>query len=266
MAPCVTSWEDLIMVSEEADPETNAFRYTMFAAVDDDVVYYGQLAMPRHKISLRQLTSSLNPISDDDLFPQWPATGVDLTQAPEKLPDNIYIKRPNLSMYDVFKEHGVLSLLPKGLMQEAQAMQVISRNPHPNIVAFYGCRVRRGRITGLVLDRYPYNLTEYVRNGVGAIDTEVFMRTLEAAIHHLHSLGWAHNDLNPGNILVNEAGMPILIDFGSSLEIGKKLGTSRGTKGWIEEDMKEYTTSEKRHDISALLKIRAWLEKPSFRD
>jgi serine/threonine protein kinase len=47
----------------------------------------------------------------------------------------------------------------------------------------------------------------------------------------------AHNDLNPRNILVNEAGMPVLIDFGSPHEMSKKLTTSRGTKGW---DRREY--------------------------
>lgn len=58
--------------------------------------------------------------------------------------------------------------------------------------------------------------------------------------------------------------MPILIDFGSSHEIGKKLSTSRGTKGWIDEDMTKCTTSEKRHDIYALGRIRKWLNEPTF--
>ncbi|PNY29104.1 MAP kinase kinase kinase win1 [Tolypocladium capitatum] len=80
----------------------------------------------------------------------------------------------------------------------------------------------------------------------------------------LDSLGWAHNDLNPGNILVNEVGMPVLIGFGSSHEVGIRLTTSRGTKGCIDVDMKDYTTSEKRHDISALAKIRVRLNKPTF--
>lgn len=92
------------------------------------------------------------------------------------------------------------------------------------------------------------------------------MKALEGGIHHLRLLGWAHNDLNPGNVLVNETGMPILIDFGSSHPIGAKLTFSRGTKGWIDEDMKDYTMSEKRHDISALCKIRSWLDAPIFED
>lgn len=59
---------------------------------------------------------------------------------------------------------------------------------------------------------------------------------------------------------------PVLIDFGSSHEVGKKLTTSRGTKGWIDGDMNDYTMSEKRHDISALGKIWEWLDKPTFED
>ncbi|KAH6700696.1 kinase-like domain-containing protein [Leptodontidium sp. MPI-SDFR-AT-0119] len=264
MVPQVTNWEELALLSEEFDTETSEFRYTMFAVVDDDAVYFGQLNIPKLEISFQQLTSALSPIPDEDIFPEWPHSGVTLTQAPEVLPANIYIKRPSLALYDVFKEHNVLRLLPQGLMEEAQAMQVLSQHPHPNIIRYYGCQVRRGRITGLVLDRHPNDLTEYLKHEIGTIDREPFMEALESAIHHLHSLDWAHNDLNPRNILVNEAGMPVLIDFGSCHEIGKKLTTSRGTKGWIDEDMKDYTTSEKRHDTSALAKIRVWLDKPIF--
>ncbi|KAK0111133.1 hypothetical protein ONS95_001509 [Cadophora gregata] len=178
MAPQVTNWEELTWLSEEFHPETGEFC----------------------------------PIPDEDVFPEWPRSKVTLTQAPEELPANVYIKRPSLDSYGVFKEDNDLHLLPKGLMEEAQAM-------------------------------------------------EPFLEALESAIHHLHSLNWAHNDLNPRNILVNEAGMPVLIDFGSSHEIGKKLTTSRGTKGWIDGDMKDYTTSEKRYDTPALAKIRVWLDK-----
>lgn len=57
------------------------------------------------------------------------------------------------------------------------------------------------------------------------------MQAPVSAIERLHSLDFAHNDLHPGNILVDEQGMSILTDFGSTRETGAKLGTSRGTKG-----------------------------------
>ena len=266
MSPEVTNWGELTFFSEEFDSQTGEFQCTTFAVVHDDVAYFGQLNIPKLEISFQQLSSALSPIPDYDIFPAWPPANVQLTQAPETVPADVYVKRPSLALYDVFKEHHVLYLLSQGLIEEAQVMEVLSRHPHPNIIRYYGCQVRRRRITGLVLDRYPADLTNYLKNGLGTIDKEPFMQALESAIHHLHSLGWAHNDLNPTNILVNKAGMPILIDLGSSHEIGKKLTTSRGTKGWIDEDMKDYTTSEKRHDIYALAKIRVWLDEPTFED
>ena len=90
------------------------------------------------------------------------------------------------------------------------------------------------------------------------------MDALESAVSHLHSLGLAHNDLHPGNILVDDKGAPVLRDFEAAREIGAKLGIRRGTGGWIEEEMKDYHTSDKNHDLFALGKIRAWLDNPSF--
>lgn len=265
MAPQVTAWEDLTLVDEEVDDETGEVRHTTFAVVDeDDTAYFGKSNHPKGNITFEQLTSALAPIPDDDIFPEWMPSDVELTRAQDTLPLNIYIKRPNLSMYDIFQEHNVLNLIPEGLLEEARAMEMLSQHLHPNIIRYHGCRVRRGRITGLVLDRHPHTLTDYLKNEVGSVDQEAFMKALSSAIYHLHSLGWAHNDLNPSNILVNEEGMPVLIDFGSAREIGAKLGTSRGTKGWIDSDMKDYHTSDKGHDFFALEKIRTWLNDPMF--
>ncbi|MBE3043324.1 protein kinase family protein [Candidatus Bathyarchaeota archaeon] len=266
MAPHITAWEDLTFFHEDVD-DASDIPYTVFAVIDeDDMAYFGKLDHPMRDITLQQLTSALAPVSDEDLFPEWPL-GAELTQAQDTLPSNIYVKRPDLALFKVFQEHNVLSLIPKGLLEEAETMEKISKHPHPYIVHYHGCRVRRGRITGLVLDRHPHTLADYLKNQVGSVDKEPFMRALTSAVDHLHSINFAHNDLHPGNILVNQQGMPVLIDFGSSREIGAKLGTSLGTKGWIEvEEMEDYDTSETGHDMFALEKIRAWLDAPTFDD
>ncbi len=89
------------------------------------------------------------------------------------------------------------------------------------------------------------------------------MAALELAVSHLHSLGLAHNDLNPKNVVPNTDYMPVLIDFGSCQYIGRDMGPSRGTIGWTDEQ-EPYTTSEARHDTFALKKFRTWLETPTF--
>lgn len=169
-----------------------------------------------------------------------------------------------LALYDVFKKHNVLRLIPKALLDEAQTMEFLTQHTNPHIVQYHGCRVRRGRIVGLVLNRHPHTLTDYLKDKVGTIEKEPFMDALISAIHHLHALGWAHNDLNPSNILVDTSGLPVLIDFGSAQPVGNKLGTSRGTDGWIDSSMDDYHTSETKHDEYAIEKIRSWLDAPIF--
>lgn len=147
-------------------------------------------------------------------------------------------------------------------------MEVLSKHPHPNIIKYHGCRSLRGYLTGIVLDRHGHDLNKYLKKKVGTIDKNPFMDALRSAIHHLHSLGWAHNDLNPSNVLVDDSvagGKPVLIDFDSARELGKLMGMSRGTSGWIEGRIEDYTTSRKEHDIFALDKIDAWLDNPTFK-
>lgn len=265
MAPQITSWEETLWVSEEVDEDTGVFQYTMFAVVDDDMIFYGQLTRPKSDISFEDASKCLTQIPDSEIFPKWPQA-VTLSQAPLDLPPDVFIKRPRLALYDVFLQHKVVHLLPQGLAEEAEALEAITGHPHPNIVGYHGCHVRRGYITGLVLDRHPHELKGYLRTGGVIQDKERFMESLESAVHHVHSLGWAHNDINPTNILIAEDGRPVLIDFGSTKRVGAKLSTIRGTAGWIDCEMKDYTTSETRHDTSALDKIRSWLEKPVFDD
>ncbi|KAF5554420.1 serine threonine kinase [Fusarium phyllophilum] len=265
MAPQLTSWEDLLWVSEEVDEDTGDLQYTMFAMLEDDMIYYGQLNKPKADISFQHATDSLVRIPDEEIFPRWPQD-LTLTKAPEELPPDAFVKRPGMALYDIFSKHKVVHLLPKGLMEEAEAMEVLGSKPHPNIVGYHGCHVRRGYITGLVFDRHPHDLKGYLKNGHTIQNKTLFIESLESAIYHLHLLGWAHNDLNPSNVLVANDGRPILIDFGSARRIGENLLTSRGTKGWIDCQMKDYTTSEKRHDTSALTKLRTWLDDPTFQD
>ena len=50
-------------------------------------------------------------------------------------------------------------------------------------------------------------------------------------------------------------GAPVLIDLGSCQPFGKRL-QSLGTEGWYEE---LFFTSEKKHDIYSMAKLREWM-------
>lgn len=153
----------------------------MFAVINsDDAIYYGELPTRKAEISFQQVMATLKPIPDSEIFPKLPLSGAkQFTQAPLELPANVqvFIKRPNISQYDVYKRYDVL-------VDDSEA----------------------------------------------------------------------------------SGGMPVLIDLGSAGKIGSLLGTSRGTSGWIEGRIEDYTTSKKEHDIFALEKMRLWLDNPTFDD
>ncbi|KAM0460818.1 hypothetical protein ACHAO4_001611 [Trichoderma viride] len=243
MVPEISSWEELRWVYEVVDDETGDLRYTEIAKVNEDKIFYGQISKPKANISVQEISASLSQIPDQEIFPRWPQAFT-ATKAPQELPPGICIKRPQIAMYDVFSKHKVVHILRNGLADEVEFMEMLRNQPHPNIVGYHGCHVRRGYITGLVLGRHPHDLNNYLKSGHAVQNKALFIESLQSAIDHLNTLGLAHNDLNPSNVLVAEDGSPILIDFDSARKIGEKLSTSRGTKGWIDCEMKDYTTSD----------------------
>ena len=262
MAPRVSHPRDLFFVSEgwENSP-IRKFCDTTFATVDtDDTIYFGLLPIRYAEITWDQYNEALKPVDFPELYPELPADAA-LTIAPEDGLGDVYIKRPQLRHYEEYAEQGATATLRQALLDEAKIMQQISQlAPHPNIVRYHGCRVRRGRITGLVMDKYDHNLTEHFYRKARPLDIPTFVAALKSAVKHLHASGFAHNDVNPANIMVDDYGMPVLIDFDSCCRIGEKLTRGRGTPGWIEGSMDDYITSEASHDIYALHKLREWME------
>lgn len=207
-------------------PKVAPFQHTTFGLVDeDDVAYFGKLYTPKSNIDFPQLTSALVPIPDEDIYPEWMPRNTKLTQAQETFSSDRFIKRPDLPLYDIFQDHNVLRLIQNELMGEMKAMEAMVKHPHPNIVKYHGCRVRRGRITGFVLDWHPDTLPGCLKTNIRSVGTESIMEALESAISHIHSLGWAHNDLDSHKIMVNEQGTPVLVDFGSAREAGAEFRT-----------------------------------------
>ncbi|KAK3937805.1 Serine/threonine-protein kinase/endoribonuclease IRE2 [Diplogelasinospora grovesii] len=170
-----------------------------------------------------------------------------------------------MGSYDFFKDLDDGDFIARLLASEAMIMEELARHPqHPNIVRYRGARVRRGRITGLVLDKYERTLFQHVKRdpSLDEKEKEDLMESLQSAVAHLHSLGLAHNDVNPHNIMIADPDKRlVLIDFGSCLPFGERT-LSHGSTGWVEDDMDVW--SRKEHDIFALGKIREWLEKPWF--
>lgn len=252
-SPSIASLDDLQII-ESWNPETNTLMYVTFIHITpDEEVYFGELHKHPRDITFTEYGSALKRIDDDEIYPKVPE-GSTLKVAPEPPLDDasIYIKRPGLMRYEM--KIGT-DCIPKEVMKEAIIMEKISKLQHPHIVEYHGCRVRRGRVTGIVIERLPWTLRQYVRlPAFQQLDKTTFVEALQSAVDAIHSLGMAHNDINPDNIMVKD-GMPMLIDFGSCQLLGEET-LSCGTRGWREE--KSYLSEVKR-DRYPLTKLLQWL-------
>lgn len=254
-APKLTSLQDLTII-EAWDGERNAPRYVTFYLVTaDEEVWFGQSFKNKREMTLHEYQEALERVPDEDIYPEIPPD-TKITLAPENIGGPLYIKRPGLNSYETMKG---TSFIVKNVLDETLIMEKICETRHPNIIKYYGCRTRRGRITSLVLERHKYTLAQYIREPVfHDMDKGKFLDALEAAVSHIHSMGLAHNDINPDNIMVDDDELPVLVDFGSCAPYGQPL-ESLGTEGWYE---RIFFTSEKAHDDFALDKMRKWIQSP----
>ncbi|KAL5093687.1 hypothetical protein Trisim1_010417 [Trichoderma cf. simile WF8] len=208
--------------------------WTSFAIVDsDDNAYYGVKERMRvNELTVEIVKDSLQPVPDEEIYPGFPVTG--LTAAPDDYSGR-YVKRTAWADYEDVKGTTFLARL---LLQEAHTMEFLAQRPHPNIHDLGFAAQRPELFKGLV-------------------DKNRIMYGLRAAVDHLHSIGWAHNDINPANIMLGEEGEPKLIDFGSCQPVGHHL-MSCGTPGWHKD---AFHLSNTAHDDYGLELLGPWLEK-----
>ncbi|HND52187.1 MAG TPA: serine/threonine-protein kinase, partial [Pirellulaceae bacterium] len=108
----------------------------------------------------------------------------------------------------------------------------LARLDHPNIVPVHDV----GRLEdGLcyVVSKYieGRDLATALRDKRFSIAQSVNLIALVAeALHHAHRNGLVHRDIKPGNILLDEAGRPVVVDFGLALR-EEDLGRGAGLLG-----------------------------------
>lgn len=253
--PTITSYHDLTIV-ESQDAETGLAKSCMFLHItQDEEVYFGKTTRNKRELSFDEIGQLLTRIPDEEIFPAIPKD-IELTLAPDHINDaNSFLKRPGIQHYDDFVG---TDFVWKELLHETLIMEKISKAPHPYIIRYLGCRTCRGRITSFFVERLNQTLDQYVNapDGFEPLDNERFLAGVQSAIDYLHSLGLAHNDLNPQNIMVRD-GMPVLIDFGGCAPFGEVV-QSCGTPGWCEEFIRH---SKKEHDEYGLRKLEEWLRE-----
>ncbi|KAI9717119.1 MAG: hypothetical protein M1812_004867 [Candelaria pacifica] len=255
MAPTlkVVCKSDAWTSSENPGEGPQAFNFTKLILQNNDGGFFYAKSNHRYKsnaeVDISQL--DMHPILASHIHPLFPTTG--LTQAPDPLPADSYIKRPSLLDYgdDSVSETEISDLV----LHEAEICETLMRSPHPNIARYHGCVVENGRITGLCFVKYDTGLNSRLKDYSHSLTK--YVEGIRNGIQYLHSLNLIHNDINPSNIMLNaKDDVPVIIDFDSCQAEGSKI-MKGGTWGWSNES----SISLKENDYHGLGKIVEAIEE-----
>lgn len=232
--PVVNDFSDFTRYSEctrfgETGERLSMYTFVMMVDSDNHAAWLGTVDAPNAQVKLKQAVESLCRIPDEVIYP--PVTpGMQTIAVTDYTPDDeTWLKRPLIHAY----KEGDSSARVAGLfLDEIKAHQLVGEHPHRNLVKFKGCLEKDGLVVGVLQKRYPMTLEFRVEAwSQPPYDATAFYNDIEAGLKHLHSLGYAHNDLNPNNVMVDAEDRLVIIDLGAAMPLGQFLHQG-GTAGW----------------------------------
>ncbi|KAF8907724.1 kinase-like domain-containing protein [Gymnopilus junonius] len=165
------------------------------------------------------------------LFPKekvYPSWRENITEMQRPLASNIYTKMAYCQCLN--GEAGI-----RLIDAEIDVLEALSTNPHPNIVEYHGCIREEDYMVGICLSKYRCTLNELIRGQVppdqrSPFDPDTVISGVMSGLTFLHGLGLVHDDINPHNIMLNDEGHAVIIDFDSCTHVGAE--SRGGTPGW----------------------------------
>lgn len=167
------------------------FKRTLITAFVEGDAYVGKSPRRMKDLDDFDILQLLEPVPSENVFP---AFSQDLTKAPPFNSTEHYLKAPQFAYED--REPG-RAFVADRLRSEIEVLERLRKQPHPSIVTYHGCVVREGRITHICLQRYCCNLVEYRDTNLSEAQCSVLLAQIRDGVDFLHSLGIAHNDINP---------------------------------------------------------------------
>lgn len=222
------------------------FQGTLVTAFVEGNAFVGKSPQRVDNLDESDVLQLLEPVPSENTFPLF---SEDLVEAPPFDPREHYLKAPQFSYED--REAG-RTFVADRMRGEIEVLERLSKQQHPNVVAYFGCVVKEDRITHICLRRGRCNLVEYHEAGISEDQCNVLLAQIRRGLEHLHSLGIAHNDINPGgwlsgrewlmvllievaeNICIDDSSNAVIVDFDSALPFGERLlkgkaATDKGT-------------------------------------
>lgn len=230
------------------------FNYTSVTAFVDGKAFAGKTDLRMHDVDDVDIVNYLKPVPTENINPLFPAG---FTKAPAFELAEHYLKAPAFTYED--SESG-RTFVADCLLNEATVLETLKKQPHPNIVTYYGCVVTKAnRITQLCLKRYYCSLAEYADLRFPDHQRESIFTGVQSAVKHLHGLELAHNDLCPQNICIDSDGNPAIVDFDSCLPFGHRLMKGVAADGVA-------LRSDPQNDLRGLEDLRDFLADLDYDD
>jgi serine/threonine protein kinase len=228
---------ELIKTYEAWDPTSNQFDHAITVWKEGD--NYFQAKHSKTAVDLESLPST-TPIPLERFMGRWDAS---FTEVPLFTKNDAFLKRPSIFLPEIFdsttSNEGEASVPTPGddMVEEAKIYEILRKHPHPNICIYYGC-VRKGDyLTAICLKKYARSLQDAVEQGDRTLDSAAILEGISKGLRILHeTLGLVHNDINPTNIMLDDSGEAVIIDFDSCMPIGQEIGFRKGgTFCWTPE-------------------------------
>ncbi|KAJ3495878.1 hypothetical protein NLG97_g3069 [Lecanicillium saksenae] len=184
--------------------------------------------------------AAMERIPDADIYPPFdPDLAIFDEDSVEE--ESYHLKAPNISNWLGNDTTAKVTL------SEARTNQLFLSNRHPHLGTFLGCIVRMVELKcGAAME---------------AAERKTIMRSIREAVVHIHSLGYAHNDISASNIMFDKDNNAVLIDLDSCVPLGEKIKKGRRVGGWRGPMFwgQEYKISSVECDDACLEYIENWL-------
>ncbi|PSK53985.1 hypothetical protein B9Z65_7791 [Elsinoe australis] len=157
---------------------------------DDDVFYLEQGDFPSVFDSKEDGKAFVQTIARIHGVEIYPLPSNHLRIATQPINPQYSIARPRLQRYG--PEQRGTTRIANMFLDLVYAHEQMASHPHPNIVKYHGCIIKRGRIIGIVLDRHSISLDAMIFQNserLTTLDPGSVGNGLESGIRHLQSLG-----------------------------------------------------------------------------